>query len=248
MKYLKTILYQCLIIFNNIKSKIIKINFYTQNKYSCEITFKSPEIRTTFIFKDLNFLKNDDILIETEEITISNINIDNNLDFENSKAFQNIKLLTLNDNTIETIEIFSQLRKKNIKIISNNNKCNQNLIDLLNEDYFEMNYISDTKNLIKINYIKPFIFNIFIDKTKLDNIKTFKHCQNINIQDFGLNDNDINFLKNETLSDLETIILDGNQITNLNFLDKLVSKNLKNVSFKNNPINNCFECIDNNLK
>ena len=233
--------------FKNIKSKKIKIN-YQGNKYICEITFKSPELKTTFKFDELNFIKNDDLLIETEEIEISNILIDNNLNFESSKAFQNIKLLSLYNNTIECTEIFSQLFHKNIKIISRHNMCNKNLIDFLIEDYFEMSNIFVENNLIKINYIKPFIFNIFIDKNKLDNIKTFKNCEKIDIQNLGLNDNDINFLKNETLSDLKTIILEGNQITNLNFLDKLVSKNLNHISLKNNPINNCVEYIDNNLK
>ena len=233
--------------FKNIKSKKIKIN-YQGNKYICEITFKSPELKTTFKFDELNFIKNDDLLIETEEIEISNILIDNNLNFESSKAFQNIKLLSLYNNTIECTEIFSQLFHKNIKIISRHNMCNKNLIDFLIEDYFEMSNIFVENNLIKINYISPFVFNIFIDKNKLDNIKTFKNCEKIDIQNLGLNDNDINFLKNETLSDLKTIILEGNQITNLNFLDKLVSKNLNHISLKNNPINNCVEYIDNNLK
>ena len=229
--------------FKNIKAKKIKIN-YQGNKYICEITFKSPELKKTFIFDELNFIKNDDILIETEEIEISNIQIDNNLNFESSKAFQNIKLLALYNNIIEC----SQLLQKNIKIMARNNTCNQNLIDFLIEDYFEMNNICVENNLIKINYISPFVFNIFIDKNKLDNIKRFKKCEKINIQNLGLNDNDINFLKNETLSDLKTIILRGNQITNFNFLDKLVSKNLDYISLENNPINNCVEYIDNNLK
>ena len=233
--------------FKNIKSKKIKINCQG-NKYKCEITFKSPELKTTFIFDELNFIKNDDILNETEEIEISNILIDNNLNFESSKAFQNIKLLTLYNNTIECTEIFSQLFQKNIKIIARHNICNQNLLEFLIEDYFETSNILVENNLIKIKYISPFIFNIYIDKNKLDNIKTFKNCEKIDIQNLGLNDNDINFLKNETLSDLKTIILEGNQITNLNFLDKLVSKNLNHISLKNNPINNCVEYIDNNLK
>lgn len=54
-------------------------------------------------------------------------------------------------------------------------------------------------------------------------------------------------MKNDSFIDLREINLDGNKITNLNFLDKIKSNNLKKITIKNNPINDGILYINENL-
>ena len=84
-------------------------------------------------------------------------------------------------------------------------------------------------------------------KENLNDLKSFKGFEIIDMQNYNLTNEDINFLKNDSLIDLREINLDGNKITNLNFLDKIKSQNLKNITIKNNPINDGILYINENL-
>ena len=148
-------------------------------------------------------------------------------------------------------EILNKEKKDNekiplIQVISNSNICNNNLLENLNDAIFDMDTISSKNNEIKLNYNQPFKFYMLINKNKLNEIKSFKTCHTIEINNIELSINDLNFLSNPTLFYLRKIYLNGNKITNLDFLDKISSEWLNKISIKNNLIdNNGFEYINN---
>ena len=63
-----------------------------------------------------------------------------------------------------------------------------------------------------------------------------------------MTDDDITFLKHDTLLDLKKLTLDENKITNIEFLDKMKSNKLKFVSLKKNLISNGLKYIEDNIK
>ena len=227
--------------FNNEK---YEINCLNDNYYS--------NLKMHFISDDLNIFNYEffDSAIKIEFIdTIFDDNIDLSI-----KSVPNIKTIYLKNNFIKSIKIINilkDLKEDNIIIESDNsNKCDESLLEYLNEQ-ISMSSINISKtdnNYCKINYSSPFNFTININKKRLNEIKSFKSCKTISLNKIELNDEDINFLKHESLLDLNTLILDDNKITNIEFLDKIKSDKLNSVSIKNNLIKNGMKYIEDNIK
>ena len=214
-------------VFKSIKTKDVLIKFES-NTYVCYLNIDNPKINLNIIFENLEFLK-DDIINGIEKLSISNCIFSSNLDFFNCPTFKSLKELELNNNYIDNIELFSILGsflQNNNKIKTNfiDNKCNPNLIKHLNENLFiEMESITNSKepNMINVKYISPFKFNVIIDYNNLNDIPYFKSCKKIDIQNTDLKN--INFLGNETLTSLRSIILNHNKIENIDILNKILS-------------------------
>ena len=102
-------------------------------------------------------------------------------------------------------------------------------------------------NDIKIQYSGPLNLYVLIPKEKFIQLKDFKWCKKIDIKNYDLTNDDINFLIHGTFENLEEINLDGNKITNLNIIDKIQSKKLKHISIMNNPINDGIIYINDKL-
>ena len=90
----------------------------------------------------------------------------------------------------------------------------------------------------------PIYFYLYLDK--FDKIKNFDNCKIININNFGLTDENINIMKIDKIYCLEELNLDGNKITSLEFLDNVDSSTLKNILLKNNLISKGINIINNN--
>ena len=236
-------------IFKNLISQKIDIN-YKDNKYHYYCEFSKPNINFKFILDNLDSLK-DDLFKETKELSITNTVFNDNIELS-KKQFPNLKKLKLENNTINNSEMFSEIKKikeeNSISLKVESILFPINLLDEVDKQLFEMDKINLKENDIKISYFKPFNFYTLVTINKLNELKLLKFCKSIDIQNYQLTDNDLNFLKNDTLVKLENINLDGNKITNLNFLDKIQSLNLKKISIKNNPINDGIIYINNNIK
>ena len=87
-----------------------------------------------------------------------------------------------------------------------------------------------------------------VSKKMLNKVKSFKSCQTITLNKIELTDDAINFVKHDSLLELEKLILDENKIRNIEFLDKIKSNKLNFVSIKNNLINDGMKYIDDNIK
>jgi len=227
--------------FNNEK---YEINCLNDNYYS--------NLKMHFISDDLNIF-NYEFFDSAIKIEFINTIFDDNIDLS-IKSVQNIKTIYLKNNFIKSIKIINilkDLKEDNIIIKSDNsNKCDESLLEYLNEQ-ISMSSINISKtdnNYCKINYSSPFNFTININKKRLNEIKSFKSCKTISLNKIELNDEDINFLKHESLLDLNTLILDDNKITNIEFLDKIKSDKLNSVSIKNNLIKNGMKYIEDNIK
>ena len=229
-------------IFKSIKANTLSICF-KDNKFSCNLDFNfKKSFSNTFIFDDLNFLKKDDILSEVEYITFSNIVFDDNINFETDVAFTNLKKLELNNCIIENIEIFEQIYNKikndNLIVISNSTKCNPNLQQYMENDIFILKN-NTIINENKLNYIKPFKFDIEIDLKKNCYILKKVNFKNIEILDFsstGLKN--IDFLTNNSLINLNELLLSNNEIEDISILniEKVHFHKLKVLNLKDNPI------------
>ena len=253
-------------IFKQLKTYKLNIDYNSNlNKYECTCYF-NHDINLKYMFNDLLFLK-DDIFSKTRSIIICNSIINDNLDLSR-KRFPNLYYIKLENNRIEGMRIFNDINdikklnaeiieynkkvdnkyyeKELIEIISNSNICNNNLLGNLNDAKFDMNIIDNKNNEIKLNYYNPFNFYVLINKSRLNEIKSFKTCTKIDINNAELSYNDLGFLNNGSLFYLNYIYLNGNKITNIDFLDKIASKCLYSISIKNNLLDNGIESINNN--
>ena len=252
-------------IFKKLMTHELNIDYKpNENKYEFSAKF-NHSIRLKFKFNDMHYLK-DDIFNDIKSLMISNSIINDNIDLSREK-FPKLYYIQLDNNKIESIRIFDyieEINRINKKIIdynnnviniikkpliilkSNSNVCNNNLIGLLIGEKFEMNQIDTKNNEIQLNYIKPINFVVLINQDKLNEIKSFNICKTIDLVNIDLSQNDFNFLNNATLFYLEYIYLNGNKLTNLNFLDKISSKCLRKISIQNNFIDSGIEYITSN--
>ena len=251
-------------IFKKLKSNKLDINYKTsENRYEC-FSFFNYNIRLKFTFNDLNFLR-DEIFNDINSIKISNGILDSNLNLS-LKRFPLLTNIELENNKIQNVQIFNDIdeinkineerekynkinndKKSMINLKINSNKCNECLLGHLIGDKFDLNKIeSINNNNIRLNYIKPFKFEILIDKNKLNAIKSFNQCETINITNFELSNNDLNFLSDATLFCLERLNLNLDENVNLNFLEKVASTRLRRVSLVKKLSENNFEYIQNN--
>jgi Leucine-rich repeat (LRR) protein len=240
-----------LAIFKDIKVEEMDLSF-KDGKYLCQMKFKPLDFQTSFDLDDLTFMKSDDILSEISCIKLNNITIDKNLNFETDKAFENLKSLTLNHCLIDDAEVFEQINNKinnnDLKVYSYETKCNNNnhdLIQSINKDIFVCKEI-----LHKIKYIKPFDFFFFFDSQEsYDVLKTvyLKSTEIIDLSDSGLNN--ISFLKNDSLVNLKTLLLDKNNIEDISILtdENIYFHDLEKLDLRNNPIKTGLEVLKQNF-
>ena len=236
-------------LFKKLISKKINI-IYEMNKYHyyCKFDFNEEELNLDFFFDNLKYITHE-LFSKTNEISITNSLINEFIDLSKDNL-PNLNKLNLKNNTIEGMKIFSEIKKRKkyfISLVSEKNICKNFLLDSFDKNLFEMEKISLKDNYIQIDYCEPFNFYILITKKKLNELKFFKGCKIIDIQNFNLTNDDINFLKNDSFADLKKINLDGNEITNLDFLDTINSSILNKISIKNNPINEGIVYINKNL-
>ena len=251
-------------IFKKLKAKKLVINYKSSiNKYECTGYF-NYNIKLKFIFNDLLFLK-EQIFNDIYSIAINNGILDDNLDLS-IKKFPYLDNLELENNKIEGMKIFNdidEIKKENkerekyndmnnykkpiINLKINTHICNNNLLGNLFGDKFNLNTIDTNNNKIRLNYIKPFNFEVLIDKNRFNEIKSFNECRDISITNYEFSSNDLNFLKDGSLFFLSRLTLNLNENVNLDFLEKVTLPSLSRLSLINKLTKSNFEYINNNF-
>ena len=231
-------------IFKNIKAERIIISNNNENKFNCETKFYN-NLRFNFFFDDLKFIF-DETFNKIKELKLSNMKFINYIGITKHK-FPELSDFYLENSIIKSTEALSEII--NIKsfvrhFYLNSNKFKFKLKDSFNQNKLLIDSITTNKNKIRINYKSPISFSLEIDK--IEKIKNFKGCEKIDLSNLQLNDNDIICLENKTLPDLYKLNLNGNKITNLNFLKKININWNGKVSIKNNLINQGIEVIKEN--
>ena len=242
-------------IFQDIKVDNIDVN-YKNGRYSCEMLFKSKKYNFTasYNFNNLNFMKSDEILSETNNIKFSNVILDQNFNFEEDIAYKNLEKLELNDCIIENISILEQIGNKinnnNLGVNANETKYKGTIYQ--NTDLFIIEYtkskLSNEQTLF--NCIKP--FNFEIDIKSIDKYDLLKNAILTNIEilefyDAGINN--IDFLSNNTLLNLKKLYLNNNNIEDISIFDddKIHFQKLEILNLKDNPIKKGLEVLKKNF-
>ena len=236
--------------FKDIKVESLNVTFENQ-KYSCEMVFKPINVKASYKFDNLDFMKSDEILSEIKEIKFSNVCLGQNINFEKDMAYKSIKQLEFNKCKIENIDIFEQINDKmennDLTVISNGTQCNPD--KYMYKDFFYMEKEKDLKydktkvKLTKedkiLKYIKPFQFKILINSdNKYDIIKN-AYLSNIEVIDFSnAGINNIDFLTNNSLKNLRNLSLNNNSINDISILtvENIHFNNLATLNLKENPI------------
>lgn len=232
------------------KFRAYKLSIYynsSEKKFKCLCESNNKDIKPLFIVNDLLFLK-DDIFNDINSISIYNGILNDNLDL---KRFTKLEKIVLKNNIIDGIKIFNDIdyfKKQNSSTLTlevNSNICNNNLIGLL-VGKFNLNNIDTKDNQIRLIYTEPFIFEVLIDKNKLNEIKSFSQCLTINLENIVLSSGDLNFLKDCSLFYLRELYLNLDENINYEFLDKIGSQSLYKVSIKNKSSQNILNYLNNN--
>ena len=235
-------------IFKNMNAESLDI-IYINNKYKCyaEFRFHDCKLNFNFTLNDINFIL-DDMFRRTRIMSFSDLKFNDLLGITKEK-FPNLYELNLKNNSIDSANFFIELKKLSVifgKYESSINKCNSELFDCLEGEEFTIYKIkSNEKKEIEIYYCYPFYLYICInDFNKINKNKINRSCEVLSLTNLGLTDEDIKFLGNDSFCKLKNLNLDGNKITNINFLEKL--KSLNEVSLKNNLITKGIEVMNNN--
>ena len=236
-----------------LEPKKLKIS-YEDNKYKCSIDYYGISylnIKMYFNSDDLNIFHYD-YFNKIIEIDFYETKFDDNINLSGTK-YPNLEKVILKYNKIETVKIFSimdEIRNngKYINFDSYANECNNRLLESLDDKMWMREIKNSGEDYVRIDYWKPFYFYIIINKSRMNNIKSFNYCDKIVLKNINLNDNEANFLTHSTLTNLKRLELDGNKITNIDFLGKIPSGYLDYVSIKSNLIEDGIEYINNNIK
>ena len=230
-------------LFKKLKANHLHIYYESnENKYKCYTGF-NHNINMTFFFNDLNFLK-DQIFNEVDSIKIYK-GILKDISDLSFKRFPYLNYIELKYNIIEDAKIFNDIdeinkeneerkkyneinddKKTMIELKTDSNICNSNIVGLLVGSKFNLHNIETENKQIKLNFTKPFNFIVLMDKNKLNEIKYFSKCTEINLQNIELSNNDLNFLKDGSLSELKYLYLNINENTILSFLENIASQSL----------------------
>ena len=228
--------------FKRINTYQIDIN-YIQNKYTCNIKFLYPDLYVSFNFNDLSFLENNNgLLVSARRMTLSNI-LPKTLDNYNS-----LQYISLNNINIENINVISTIYKVN-KIKSRNIKCNSNLIDSLENFYFEKRiYCNKIKYRKYKSWHSIFEFDITINKDMLINIKSLKNSIDINLNNLQLTENELLFLNKDCFSSVTDLNLSNTGLKNLNFISFNSLSKLRYLNISKNSIEDISYLNENNIK
>ena len=154
----------------------------------------------------------------------------------------------LEKSIIESSKAFNELIKiksiPKLRFNSNSNIFKFEFSDSIDQKLLCVDRITSKENKITVFYTEPFKFYLEVDK--IEKIKNFNECRNICLNNLNLEDNNLLFLNNETLSELEELNLDGNKITNLYFLKNIKSEKIKKISVEDNIISQGIDIINNN--
>ena len=250
-------------IFKKIRANKLHIYYDSdEKKYKCHTEF-NHNINMTFFFNDLSFLK-DKIFNDVYSIQIYRGILNDILDLS-TKRFPNLNYIELQNNIIEGTQIFNDIdginkaneerkkynelnsdKKTMIELKINSNICNTNILGLLVGSIFNLSSIDTENKQIRLNFNKPFNFKVLMDKNKLNEIKSFSQCTEINLNNIELSDNDLNFLKDDSLFYLKYLYLYLNENTNLTFLDNIASQSLYKVTINNKLSVNNLLYLNNN--
>ena len=240
-------------IFENLKVDNLEI-YLGVKKYSCNITFKLKllEFKAFYYFDNLDFMKSDEILSETNKICFYNMIIGQNINIEKDIAYKKINTLIFENCTIENDDIFEEIINiqankylfvyaKETKYIPKN-RMKKNIC-ILNDE-------SLSKYQEVLNYKKPFDFTIninvdskfdLIEKANLENIV----C--INFSNMGIKN--LDFLANDTLVNLDLLYLNNNNIEDISIFDedKIHFHKLYLLNLEGNPIREGLEVLKKNF-
>ena len=242
-------------IFQDIKVDNLDVN-YKNGRYSCEMLFKSKKLnfKSSYNFNNLNFLKFDEILSETNNIKFSNMVLDQNFDFEEDIAFKNLQKLELNNCIIENISILEQIEKKiksnHLWVVSYYTKYNGTIYK--NNDLFIIEYTNSelSKEQTLFYCIKPFNFQIDIKGNEKYDLFKKAILKNIEIIEFSnASINNIDFLTNNTLLNLKELNLNNNNIEDISIFDneKIHFQKLEKLDLQYNPIKKGLEVLKKNF-
>ena len=245
-------------IFNNIKINSLVIN-YKNEKFSCEMKFKLNLIyfNASYDFNNLDLLKtSDEILSEITTIKFYNITIDKIINFVFDMIHKNLKKLEFYDCIIENDTTFEQLKNKiknsDLKYIFDNIKFN--LKNFANKYQFIVEYTEKelNKNCTIFDFIEPINFKMKLDikdDIACDLIKNcmFKNIKTIDLSFSGINN--IDFLTNNSLVNLEKLNLSNNNIEDISVFDddKIYFHVLKFLDLRDNPIKKGLEVLKKNF-
>ena len=229
-------------IFKKLKCEDLDINY--NKKYIILAKFYSYDFKLHFVFDDLNFIF-DDIFNEIKNLKLSNITFREKIGITKEK-FPLLKNLELDKNNIESMEFFYEIDnvKDYLSINSNSNICDNILLNNFDDNKFKFGQINTIENKLEISYYSPINFYLYLDK--FDKKLNCENCKKIHLNNINLTDNDINIMNLDKNYCLEDLLLDGNKIRNLEFLNNINSSNLKNISLKNNLLNSGLNIINNN--
>ena len=234
------------------KPKALTIK-YKNSKYEvfCQENEYFSYLKMHFILNDLNIF-NIEFFDSVKEIDFIGVKFNDNINLS-PKVMPKLKKIILKKNIIESIKIISVINelRRDKEIVSDFlNKCNNKLLELLNEKFYfhKIENCKENENDVVISYRYPFNFYTYLNKRKLNELRSFQLCEEITLNNLELNDDDINFLKHDTLLNLKRLSLNNNTITNLKFLDKIKSQKLYYVKIQKNLINEGAKYIEENIK
>ena len=247
-------------IFKNIKVDNLNIIFENE-KYIGEMVFKPINFKAIYTFDNLDFMKSDDILSEITRIKFSNVTIDQNMDFEKDMAYKNLEEIELNKCIIENIDIFdyvnNKIRNNDLKIVSKGVKCKPT--KCMDKSFFEMEKERDVKKISReytkeklknedgvLKYTDPFNFKIEINDNNRYNLIKNAYLRNIEEIDFSnAGIKNIDFLANSTLKNLRELSLKENNIEDISIftVEKIHFHELNSLYLEKNPIKKGLEVL-----
>ena len=162
-----------------------------ENKYECYLSFENPEFQQSFIFDDLNFLK-EKILVNNQKKDLSIDIAQEILDDKNNYDFFSYNEI------INSFPIFKYLKA--------------NILDI---NYINNKYICITKF-----YNHKFRMTFSFDELNFLNDDMFKEIEELNLPDIIFNDNNIGITK-EKFPKIKKLNLDNNIIESMKFFSEV---------------------------
>ena len=230
-------------IFKKMKFEYLYINYYN-NKYFCSAKVDSYIFKMNFIFEDLNFIFYD-LFNEIKKIDFYNIILKGKIGITKEK-FPKLEYLGLYRSKIESIDFFSEIVdiKSFLYIYSSENTCEGGFYDFFDENKFIAKEIITKEDKIEITYCSPIYVCLYLDK--FEKLKSFKECEMVRLNNLSLTDEDVKSMHFDEMNYLRVLDLNGNKITNLNFLNNIFLKNSDYylyIYLKNNLIDSGIETI-----
>ena len=225
--------FESLNIFPSIKVEYINIDPIKDNKIKCYITCQNPIFQHTFIFNDLNFLK--EKFLENSRVILIDQEI---LDNENNWG------LFSDNEIINAFPIFKHLKSKSVDIKFNNNKylCLTDFNGYRFRIHFyvnDLNFLYDNIfNQIEELSLSYVILNDSIGSTE----KIFETLKHLKILNFKTKINDITVFNEIKFENLKKIIFCEEELISKGFNALNIFPSIKVKSIKIEEIDNNYKC------